>query len=1666
MSLSVNDLAQGLSGGNLVSVGGISFEKLSGSNYDIWSKRMMLVLETNDLWDVVQKDVPSEEKKTDAWKSSNRKACLFITVAVTDLVFQSLSQTTLAAEIWRSLEKVYRPKSLLNKVIWRRRLEGICLHEGDDVREHINQVRMCNQNLSSMACGLDDKELTMRLMLSLPASYDSLIDALESVKEDELTFDYLASRLMNHDLRRREVANMPNRVGGSSDSAFLMNQGQRYGRNNGGNNGGNNNGNNGSNSGGNNGSNSGNFGNGSTNNVKVSNIICHLCKEPGHIKRKCPKNDNNRNNQGNFWRANHGRYRRENGNGAGTNALLMRESSFANMDDQPYSALMTTVMKAPSVFTTHCYSMKHSPDAWYLDSAATQHMSGDRSLFKDDFHPIDATPVFMGDNTCINAVGTGNVMLKKSMVSSGEADMVLLRNVLFVPELKVNLVSVHRLDKVGCVMVFQEGRCLINRDNKVLAQAIEEGGLYKLQVVKMKDSIVRSPLKTDSKSYAAATSTTTTNVVKNDKNCSSDMPKDVELWHRRLGHLSETSTRLLLKSCRLSYSPNVGLPMNFIKNPSLFKLQGLCEGCVYGKHHRMPISSATDNTKPVLRSSKLLELIHSDICGPMSVASFGGSRYFATFVDDFSRYVHVYTLKQKSELPLVFHDFVVMVQKQMSSSGSDNGHYQVKRIRSDNAQEYVGKGFQTVCKKFGIIHELSAPYTPEQNGVAERMNRTLVELARSMLYSMNMPTAFWAEAIHTAAYIRNRVPGRWNAKDKLIEIEQVDGATEVEQDRYGDVCTCPYESWHKKKPSFSHLKVFGCVAYGHIDVSLRTKWDAKAIKCVMVGYCDGDRAWRLWNPKSKRFIGCRSVIFDEKTPFFKEETVSAASSHKTGKWKSQGSPFLSLDQVSVYNIENINHVHINGNNGNNDDNNEVQGDDIAVGLEEEEKDDDREGADDIALIQADNSDAHRHMAYPHHGRSVEHGSVGAGITHDKQSVAPIQPLRRSTRSNIGQKPSEWWISPHSSSSSSSSLYSSSPVVSLTDVQENKEKYEEEDKDEHLSATNMNNRVMQAVYGGDCEEDVHVWEPNTYKQAMNSKNASEWQSAYDEEMKSLEETDTYEWAMLPNGKKCVGSRCIFKVKYKSDGKRVDRFKVRIVAKGFTQVEGVDYHETYAPVVKMTSIRVLLALVAWFDLELHQMDVKTAFLNGKLEEEVYMKPPDGVVPRYSQNNVPMVWRLKKALYGLKQSPRVWYHTIDAFFSSLGYQRVDGDFGLYVMWNNDIQCVIALYVDDILLACNNMGHLMRLKQQLKEQYEMKDVGNADFILGIKIERDRRSRLVYLSQEAYIKEVLERFRMQDCNPVSTPLDGNVVLTQDMLNNQGRANGIGSDEDAAGNKSSAIDHTYRGFEENDQAPAWDVPYQSAVGSLMYAMICTRPDIAFAVSFVSRFSNKPLRGHWRAVKHILRYLKGSSHLRLCLGKKNSDDHEARMLDTTQPPIIVADEIKRRTHVELKGYCDADWGSDMDARRSTSGYVFYVGDGVVSWCSKRQPTAALSTAEAEYMSITLACQEALWMKQLLEQLGVPVHTNASKALCTDNENVTDTTVILLCDNRSAIDMTKNPAHHSRTKHIDIKHHFIRKEVEDGTVALKHVPTAKMVADILTKRLPRDKHNVCVKMLGLC
>lgn len=786
------------------------------------------------------------------------------------------------------------------------------------------------------------------------------------------------------------------------------------------------------------------------------------------------------------------------------------------------------------------------------------------------------------------------------------------------------------------------------------------------------------------------------------------------------------------------------------------------------------------------------------------------------------------TMREKSQVFDTFLKWQALVENESGCK--------VKCLKSDNGGEYCDARFEEYCASHGIRRIKTVPNTPQQNGVAERLNRTVLERARCMRLHAGLPLSMWGAAVDTATYLINRSPS-----------SAIEGRI-------------PQEQWSGKSVDYSFLKVFGCIAYMLVGKEKRDKLSPKSQKCAFVGYGGDDYGYRLWDYEHNKIIRSRDVVFNEKCMYKQREDVG--SSEKDDR------EYISPEDHDVQGLESI----------------QPQEEPVEV---------------------------------------------------QEPVQIPIVPdLRRSSRQR--REP-----------------------VRLNLLCEG-----------------------QVLY-------TDSGEPECYQEAVRNGASIKWEKAMQEEMSSLEINNTWDLVRKPEDKRVLQNKWVYRIKHEVGGSK--RYKARLVVKGFRQKQGIDYNEIFSPVVKMTSIRVILSLVAVQDMFLEQLDVKTAFLHGDLEEEIYMSQPEGFEVKDKER---MVCRLKRSLYGLKQAPRQWYLKFDQFMQKNNFKRCQSDHCVYVQRyaNGDI-CILTLYVDDMLVAGTSMQRIVDLKKKLASAFEMKDLGEAKKLLGMEIRRDRQKKKLWLSQVDYVEKVLERFSMQDAKTVTVPMPSHFKLSKEQCASS----------------------------EEERKYMDGVPYASAIGSLMYAMVCTRPDIAQAVGVTSRFLQNPGRQHWEAVKWILRYLKGTSKHCLCFGGDN---------------------------MELKGFVDSDHAGDRDGSKSTTGYVYTVGGTAVSWISKLQKVVALSTTEAEYIAVTEASKEMIWLQRLLGELGIK---GVGGKLCSDSQ--------------SAIHLAKNGAFHSKTKHIKLRYHFIRKLLEDGELILEKIDGSKNPADKFTKPVTAVKLELCKASVGL-
>jgi hypothetical protein len=1020
----------------------------------------------------------------------------------------------------------------------------------------------------------------------------------------------------------------------------------------------------------------------------------------------------------------------------------------ANDKDEPdVSSFQFKVSTNPS-------SCDMPADSIMVDCGATTHVLNDISKFTsfdNRFNP-DKHFIELADGTRTNniALKRGNAKVELH-TSEGRRVNAVLEDALFVPSYPQNIFSVQAATEKGATVVFKpESAELITSDGHKL-DIEKQGRLYYL--------------------------------------CSSVSSKehacDLKNWHEILGHCNANDVLKL---------EHVVDGMR-ITNKSKFD----CETCTLGKMTQFR------NRDPDVRATAPLELVHTDLAGPIAPEARDGFKYAVSFIDDYSSMICIYFLRKKSDTVTAFEKFLADVAP----------FGKVKRLRSDNGTEFTSAEMQAVLVKHGIRHERSAPYSPHQNGTAERNWRTLFEMARCLLLDSKMSKEMWTHAVATAAYIRNRC---YNPRT---------GKT-------------PYELFTGRRPNLSNMHTFGTKCFGYEQN--KTKLDARCKEGIFVGYDRYSPAYLVYHQDENDVKKYRCVKFTEPTT-----NVIAQ-------------PKLVDDD-----------------------------DDIVVSKREENSED-------------ENSEQSKDKTTTHHRYPKREIS--------KPKYLEDYCLDDSTKSTIDYC---------------------------------------------------------------CRMSVV---PQSYEEATSSANSTKWKLAMEDEIRSLNENDTFHLTPLPEGRNSVGGKWVYSIKENSDGS--EKFKARYVAKGYSQVQGIDYHETFAPTARIASIRLLLQIAVQYGFLIEQMDVKTAYLNAPIDCDIYVDQAEGFVVK-SPSGEELVYKLNKSLYGLKQSGRNWNCLLHNFVVNNGFIRSDVDTCVYHRCDEDGFALLLIWVDDIIVSASNRCLLDKVKELLKRRFKMTDLGQLKWFLGIQFIHD--DGVIKMNQTQYLTKLLKRYQMDNCKPRSTPCELKLNCDVDI------------DETSDCNN-----------------------YREIVGSLIYAMTCTRPDLCYVVTTLSQHLAKPNKEMCITLKHVLRYIKGTLNYELCFRKCENG-------------------------LNLNGYSDASWGSLPD-RKSITGYCFSLNpDGpLISWKCKKQSTVALSSCEAEYMALAATTQECLFLTQLLRCIDTNTHYDC---------------VTIFDDNQGAIALVNNPVHHQRSKHIDIKYHFVRDECSQNRIKLEYLPTADMIADIFTKPASKFK-----------
>jgi hypothetical protein len=1567
-------------------------DKLHESNYGIWKLKMQMVLQMKDLWEMVDEE---ENLSDSAWSKKSDKARAIIGLSVSDSQLSHIRDCKTAKQVWTALAKVHEGSNLMRRLQLRREFVMLKKVSGESVQQYINRVNEARNKLTSIDDKIEDVDCVLALLSGLPDEYAPLVMALEAKGED-LKMESVVPLLLTEEQRKSN-----NDSSANQERAFFASK-ERKGKRN----------------------------------FKSSNVkkgTCHNCGKQGHWARDC---------------------------------RLPRK-----LESSAAAATATSTYAFTGVADVHSNEMAHK---WILDTGASKHMTGRKEWLSE---PVTVEqPIRFGMSTAV-AKKKGNVTV------SNDLGTAKLSNVLWCPGLSFNLFSLSVASSFGIVASFHGDDCSLMLHDKVIAKARKRNGLYFLDWE-------TSPPETAAISRVQP-------------------GQSLSDWHKRLGHLNPESIKKLVKEKMVE-----GLN---ISDHDMSQ----CSSCVSGKLTRKAFHNRDTS------SITLLEKISSDVCGPMQTQAYDGSRYFLTIVDHYSRLLCVIPIRQKDEAAAEILKWILWAERQTGAK--------VKQILTDNGGEYVNTFLRNSLSSQGIQHITTAPHNSEQNGMAERSNRTVMDGARTVLDESGLPKRFWNFAVTFVAYSRNRSPSSMTGNKTPIEL------------------------FLKQKPSVSHMHPFGCRLQALIPSVNRSKLSSKTEKGKLLGYLSDHKGYIVWSEMSKKILKVRDIkvsqiendrnsaedeksitsiireleeteleeaseIKDDKierarkllqdfkermieyrlqaeklnsthhlpnptvipnpkvlpnptvipnpkvmpnptemsnptdmpnpthrianTVSFDDETSSrlgiSPNTNLVPRSSSNGRLGISPNTTGATNESSNSRLGVRSSTARDAGSrsgitsntasssgkakpsfsievprlqrpNTRDGMRSSTGsqsLVRSEEGMDQEGVS-SSLIHSSDRRLHR-SGKAYGGSSTSSACLVPKVNlRDPSPILETAVLCWSDGSYLLQKDpfgDQWGVTSHYQGDCDmiaggsfeqpvlSDEISELPLSSETNVVAN-----------DLSACLLTSSSSDFVpnnsstwtnfdlprYGSFELERVQSYlnmdfalaitdefqeEPLSFKEAMNRADSAEWMKATQLEMDAIKRNKT--WLVVDREKEMnvIGSRWVYKLKRDANG-QIDRYKARLVAKGYGQKQGVDFSEVFAPVVRYCSLRILLSIAVSIGIKIRQYDVTSAFLNGELAEDVFMDLPEG----FEQKG--KVVKLLKTLYGLKQAPRGWHQRLKKTLLRHGFTNSRYDPGIYYRVVNGETELLGVYVDDMFwLSRRDKGELLR---ELRKEFELTDSGFLHWSLGMEFIWNSDGS-VSLSQKRYIETILEEFNMKDCKGAPTPIGSGV---------KSAANEGVVDEEIA--------HKFR----------------RCLGSVMYVMTCTRPDLCYAISKLSRYMSKPNEEHWIAMKRVLRYLQQTSHITLLLD--------------SNPDLTVT------------GFCDADWGADVDDRRSITGACFFIGGALISWMSRRQVTVAMSSTESEYLALGDAVKEAIWLKGIVSEL------------TGRNQNA----VRIYGDNQGCLKLAENDAYHSRTKHIDIRAHFLRDVIERREVELEYVRTEDMTADILTKGLGEGLHWKHLRGLGL-
>ncbi|KAE8242086.1 hypothetical protein A4X06_0g7253 [Tilletia controversa] len=979
-------------------------------------------------------------------------------------------------------------------------------------------------------------------------------------------------------------------------------------------------------------------------------------------------------------------------------------------------------------------------------------------------------------------------------------------------------------------------------------------------------------------------------------------------WHQRLAHMSFSSIARL-----------IGLGVEGLKHLNksaalrLVDREDRCDACAISNLKESSFK-ASDS-----RAAHRGELVHCDLYGPYS--GNGEYTYALSILDDHSRKGWTFPIADKSSAT------VTKVMQRWTRQVETYTGKKITTLHTDNGTEFDNSAMDAWAGAEGISWRWTVPGSSEQNGRVERLQGVIQERGRAMLTAARLPIGFWPFAWRYAAYLVNRTPHR------SIGFR------------------IPQELWSGQSVDLSMLRTFGCLCWTMQDARHRSdgKLSARGVRGTFLGLSEDRKGWLIYVPSdtTNPLRYSRSVLFDETRTYDEGRSLDITQSHQARvddhvemvlpyprrrrRQIGEGEKQPLRIPTDIHEDEPLGGI-------TKDDNvvissipvpQTVTMDPLETQLGEQPV---QEGGTEDQLEHEWVLDAHEKEVVDGLGQDEVVKPVGSdgllkkegvmkgmlrqegvlkemesegvleqeevkGEMRDEGTDASVKGDRHGKRRGKGAAPMRKSPRLHELQALGASIQSRIIDHDWKEI-------------ELVGVTECSELEGMALLVNKGQEartlDGQLLEPTSFAQALSREDRDDWKSSMDDEYKSLIEMGTWELCHAPPGRKLIGCRWVYKVKTDPEGRAI-RKKSRLVAQGYTQVEGIDYDETFAPVARLSALRMMVTLAIQLGLRLHGMDVKTAYLNGELDVDLYMRQPPGY-----DDGSGRVCRLLRTLYGLKQSGRYWYHKLRDRLVAAGFSQLKSEPCLFYKQTAQGPTIILVYVDDVAIAAPTEEAVAEVKQQFTSWFKMTDNGTLTSMLGIRIHRSRCGQVATMNQTGYIDQVLQRYGMDTCKPSNTP------MSKSFKNIRPRV----------GSTATTQERHY---------------FAALIGCLLWLAQGTRMDIAFAVGKLARFMGNPSDEHVLAAKRVLRYLAGTRELGL--------------------------RFRHTDLAQLVGFSDSDHGADLSTRRSVTGYVFYLHGNPVTWRSKLQDTVSVSSTEAEYVALSEATREAIWAVQLLEELRV-------------------------------------------------------------------------------------------------